>query len=193
MDKTPASNMNTVQALALHPVTHRYRALMGMAVCAALLAALNSVHAQTPARAAASAAAESANPASTPASMAQLPKVRTSGQVKYLTGGIGKDESEMIKAESRHWPLALEFAVRVPQGRAQFAADVDVLIRNAAGQEVLRAKAEGPFLLARLEPGHYTVHATLDGQTQQKPVQIEKDRPLRLLISWPPAPDQASP
>lgn len=190
MDKTTVSS--TMPPLDQHPVTHRYRALMGMAVCGALLAALNSADAQTPARAAASAAAESANPASTPASMAQLPKVHTSGQTKYLTGGIGKDESDMIKAEARHWPLALEFAVRVPQGRAQFAADVDVLIRNAAGQEVLRAKAEGPFLLAKLAPGQYIIQATLDGQAQSKPVQIEKDRPLRLLISWPPASGQAA-
>lgn len=135
-------------------------------------------------------ATDSANPASAPASMAQLPAVRTSGKVKYLTGGVGKDESGMIKAEARHWPLALEFAVRTA-GRAQFAADVDVLVRDAAGHEVLRAKAEGPFLLARLEPGQYTVQATLNGQVQNKPVHIEKDRPLRLLISWPPGNGQA--
>lgn len=157
---------------------------LNAALCGATLAA---VLASGPALAqTATAASDSANPASTPASMAQLPAVRTSGKVKYLTGGVGKDESEMIKAEARHWPLALEFAVRVPQGRAQFAADVDVVVRNAAGQEVLHTKAEGPFLLARLEPGQYTVQATLEGQAQSKPVTIEKDRPLRLLISWPP-------
>lgn len=158
----------------------------------------NLAHAQTqvPAPAAEppkAAAAQPADPASTPASAALLPTVRTSGQTPYLTGGIGQDESQVIKAESRHWPLTLEFAVRVPQGRAQFAADVDVQIRDAAGQEVLKARSEGPFLLAKLAPGHYTVHATLAGQSQHKPVQIEKDKPLRLLISWPPGNGQASP
>ncbi|HIV72442.1 MAG TPA: carboxypeptidase-like regulatory domain-containing protein [Candidatus Aquabacterium excrementipullorum] len=163
-----------------------HQALLATALAAALAHGPAWAQAPTPAS-----AAENANPASTPASMAQLPAARTSGKVKYLTGGVGKDESDMIKAESRHWPLTLEFAVRT-QGRAQFAAGVDVLVRNAAGQEVLHAKSDGPFLLARLEPGAYTVQASLDGQAQQKSVQIEKDRPLRLLISWPPGNERAA-
>ncbi|MFY9478088.1 MAG: carboxypeptidase-like regulatory domain-containing protein [Aquabacterium sp.] len=183
-------NKRTVE----HIITWRHLAL-GTALA---LSGLGSSLAQTqvPAPAAEppkAAAAEPADPASAPASAALLPAVRTSGQTQYLTGGVGQDESQVIKAESRHWPLALEFAVRAPQGRAQFAADVDVQIRNAAGQQVLKARSEGPFLLVKLAPGHYTVHATLASQSQQKPVQIEKDKPLRLLISWPPGNGQASP
>lgn len=139
------------------------------------------------------AAADSADPASSPASAALLPPVKTSQGTKYTSGGIGKNESEAMKAEARHWPLALEFAVRAGQGTAQFAADVDVRIQDAQGKEVLHATSEGPFLLARLAPGHYTVRASLAGQAQTRHVHIEKDKPLRLLISWPAGQAQASP
>lgn len=174
------------------PTPWRHALLATALTASAAVSGLALAQTTSPPKPPAATAPDSADPASTPASMAQLPAVRTSGKVKYLTGGVGKDESQVIKAESRHWPLALEFAVRARHGTAQFAADVDVLIRNAAGQEVLRARAEGPFLLARLEPGQYTVQATLAGQSQQKPVHIEKDRPLRLLISWPPGNGQSS-
>jgi len=184
-------NKRTVE----HVITWRRMALTTALALGGLGSNLAQAQTQVPAPAAEppkAAAAEPADPASTPASAALLPAVRTSGQTQYLTGGVGQDESQVIKAESRHWPLTLEFAVRAPEGRAQFAASVDVQISNAAGQQVLKARSEGPFLLAKLAPGHYTVQATLAGQSQQKPVQIEKDKPLRLLISWPPHNGQAS-
>ena len=112
-----------------------HQALLATALAAALAHGPAWAQAPTPAS-----AAENANPASTPASMAQLPAARTSGKVKYLTGGVGKDESDMIKAESRHWPLTLEFAVRT-QGRAQFAAGKHGGIVKAARHEAVQRHA----------------------------------------------------
>jgi hypothetical protein len=46
------------------------------------------------------------------AQAAALPAVHTAGHVQYLSGGIGKDESQAIENASKHWPLTLEFAVK---------------------------------------------------------------------------------
>ena len=43
---------------------------------------------------------------------AALPAVHKSGQVEYLSGGVGQDEAKAIESASRQWPLTLEFAVK---------------------------------------------------------------------------------
>jgi len=73
-----------------------------------------------------------------------LPPVHRAGQVEYLSGGIGKDESTAIQAASKNWPLTLEFAEK--DGRhADYLADVKVIVRNAAGHPALQAQAAGPL------------------------------------------------
>lgn len=115
---------------------------------------------------------------------APLPPVQQSGAVQYLSGGIGLDESTAIKKASQQWPLTLEFAVK-DQQHAVFAADVDVLVRDASGRAALQATSDGPFLLARLQPGHYSVAATLAGKTLHENVVIRKGQPARAVFVWP--------
>ena len=57
----------------------------------------------TPAQAEASTAAPSVSGAS-------LPPVQTQGQTEFMTGGIGRDESEALRKEGSTWPLMLQFA-----------------------------------------------------------------------------------
>ena len=123
---------------------------------------------------------------------APLPPVQTSGPVEYLSGGIGADESAAIRKASGQWPLVLEFAIQDRQ-RADFAADVKVLIRDARGSEVLQATSEGPFLLARLAPGSYAVEATLAGQTLQRKVDVKAGQSSREVFLWAAGADKNRP
>ena len=113
-----------------------------------------------------------------------LPAVHKSGQAEYLSGGIGKDESTAIQAASRNWPLTLEFAEK--DGRhADFVADVNVVVRGAAGHPALQAEATGPFMLAKLPPGRYTIEATLAGKTLHEHVIVKRGEPARATFIWP--------
>ena len=114
---------------------------------------------------------------------AQLPPVQTSGTVQYLSGGIGQDESAAIDKASTQWPLTLEFAVK-DQQHADFAADVKVLVRDIKGHTLLQTTANGPFLLARLAPGRYTVEATLAGKTLHQSVAIKAGQPAKTVMVW---------
>lgn len=152
---------------------------------------------KTPTRKAASAAVLGALIALiTSAALAQadapLPPVRTSGPIEYLSGGIGADESAVMRKASGQWPLALEFAIQDRQ-RADFAADVKVRIRDARGNEVLQATSEGPFLLARLAPGSYAVEATLAGQTLQRKVDVKAGQSSREVFLWAAGADKTRP
>ena len=113
-----------------------------------------------------------------------LPPVQKSGAVEYLSGGIGLDESTAIKSASRQWPLSLVFSVQAA-GKAEFASDVKLQISDAKGAPVLDATASGPFLLAKLPPGSYSLRATLAGNTLERKVQVKAGSSARVELVWP--------
>ena len=121
-----------------------------------------------------------------------LPPVQKSGAVEYLSGGIGLDESTAIKNASRHWPLSLVFSVQAP-GKAEFASDEKLEIRDAKGAQVLATTASGPFLLAKLPPGSYSLRASLAGKTLERKVQIKAGGSARVELVWPAGTNQGQP
>ena len=121
-----------------------------------------------------------------------LPPVQKSGVVEYLSGGIGLDESTAIKSASRQWPLSLVFSVQAA-GKAEFASDVKLEIRDAKGALVLETMASGPFLLAKLAPGSYSLRATLAGKTLDRKVQVKAGSSARVELVWPAGTNQGRP
>lgn len=113
-----------------------------------------------------------------------LPPLQHGGGVEYLSGGIGQSEAQAIESAARHWPLTLEFAVKDKQ-RADFAADVKVLVRDAKGHTALEAVAGGPFLLAKLAPGRYSVEARFAGKTLHEKVLVNAGHPAKAVFLWP--------
>lgn len=113
-----------------------------------------------------------------------LPAVQHAGAIEYLSGGIGKDEAGAIRHASRQWPLTLEFAVQDGK-HAVFTADVRVQVRDAHRRTVLETVTDGPYLLARLQPGHYTVRAERQGRTRQQKVEVVKGHAARAVFVWP--------
>jgi hypothetical protein len=113
-----------------------------------------------------------------------LPPIQRSGAIEYLTGGVGLDESTAVRNASKKWPLVLEFAVKDKQ-RVAYAADVSVLISDGENHPALQVKSDGPFLLAKMEPGKYAVTATLAGKTLRKQVIVVSGQPTRVEFLWP--------
>ena len=151
-----------------------FRRAAAATLLGAALWAAGAAHAQTPTE------KERQAPVDAPT----LPAAQKSGEVEYLSGGIGKDESTAFEAESRAWPLALQFAVTGGQ-RAQFASDVQVTVRDAAGRTVLQTASHGPFLLVRLAPGRYNVEATLQGVAKRRQVNVRKGASTKVMLTWP--------
>ena len=89
---------------------------------------------------------------------AGLPPVQHQGSVQYVSGGIGLDESEALKAAARTIPGA--DLRRTGRRQADYVADVTVAIHDGQGKPVLRATSEGPYMLVKLPAGDYKVSAT---------------------------------
>jgi hypothetical protein len=114
-----------------------------------------------------------------------LPQVKTQGEVSYLSGGIGKDETAAIKAATSRYALTLLFATTGGGGRDAFLASVPVKIADAAGKVVLDAVTDGPYLLVNLAPGKYQISASLDGVERKSSVTLKAGVPQQRSLTWP--------
>jgi hypothetical protein len=127
--------------------------------------------------------APAASGAAFAASNAGLPAEQHQNGVAYLTGGVGEDEAKAFEQAAPRFPLALEFADRAGK-RNEFIADVDVKVIDGHGKTVLSTKTDGPFLLARVPSGRYSVAATYEGKTLKRTVRVHDNSTHPLLMEW---------
>ena len=119
------------------------------------------------------------------AAVGVLPPERQAGNVTYVTGGVALDQSEAFKLARSSYPLSIEL-VQQSGGKNEFTADAQVQVSDSAGNVVLNAKAEGPFMLVRLAPGTYRVQATLNGRTvEAKPVTVGAKGGAQAMLVFP--------
>jgi hypothetical protein len=113
-----------------------------------------------------------------------LPQVQSQGQAEFITGGVGKDESEAIAKAAGTWPLMLELSQSaVP--RAEFISDVRITIKDKSGNTVLDMTSEGPYVLVKLPAEKYSLDATYESKTLHRNVSLQKGRSVRLSLIWP--------
>ena len=97
-----------------------------------------------------------------------LPPAQRQGPVIYVRGGIGPEEAQAFAAAIAHYPLALAFAAK-HRPHAAFRATVHVTVSDLQGRSVLDTRSQGPFLLATLPAGDYTISAWYRDQTLTRP------------------------
>ncbi|MCC8394093.1 carboxypeptidase regulatory-like domain-containing protein [Paraburkholderia sp. MMS20-SJTR3] len=109
-----------------------------------------------------------------------LPQVQQQGDVSYVSGGVGQDESRALQAAQSEWPLTLRFTGPT----SNFLADVQVRIVDAHDGEVLNTTSRGPFMLVRLHPGRYTVHAKYNDREQTHTVTVPAHGNVKSAFVW---------
>ena len=123
-----------------------------------------------------------------PAYRAYLPPEQHQGEVAYISGGITRPEADAIKRASQDYPLELVFRQDV-DGKARDLYDVPLKIRDdASGKVVFDGKSAGPYFIARLPAGRYTVTAHWEDWDFSRDVAIGGDRD-RVVFAW----DKATP
>jgi hypothetical protein len=115
-----------------------------------------------------------------------LPQPKTEDGVTWISGGIGKTQADAFRKEARHYPLALEFVLKPAHkgARAEFTADIPVVIRDAHGKVLVRAESAGPFMLLKLPEGRYTVVAEHGDEKLERHVVVGRAH-HRLVFEWP--------
>jgi hypothetical protein len=104
-------------------------------------------------------------------------------QGEYITGGVGSEQREEMKAQRGQYNLLLTFAERDGEMRAGVA----VTVRDRAGKTVLEVPDAGPMVYAKLPPGTYRVTASADGVERVRTATVGR-APREIYFHW--APDQ---
>jgi hypothetical protein len=107
-------------------------------------------------------------------------QVQTHQGIRFASGGIGLSGRDELRTLSPQFNLRLMFAM---QGSGNYLADAQVRILNSRGAVVLDATSEGPYFLAQLPPGSYTVEVSALGQTQRQTARIGQSQ-SRLNFFW---------
>jgi hypothetical protein len=109
-----------------------------------------------------------------------LPQIQQQGDVSFVSGGVGLDESKALQQAQSQWPLSLRFT----GPGSDFLADVRVRVVDAHNGEVLSTTSRGPYMLVKLRPGRYTVHAQYKDRDQSKPVTIPAKGTAKAAFYW---------
>lgn len=104
------------------------------------------------------------------------------GAVLFVSGGVGEEERQEIMKLSPDYPLELLFAAR--GSRNEYLADVNVQIKDKDGKVVLDAVSQGPFLLAKVAPGRYSISADNDGAIKQRTIRVKGAGLHRVVFIW---------
>lgn len=90
------------------------------------------------------------------------------GSIPHVSGGIGEGEQQQLLARQRDYNLKLVFTLN----EGNYIADVNVAVKDKAGKTVLEDVSGGPFFLAKLPAGQYSVVATYDGKAVTRKVSV---------------------
>ncbi len=111
------------------------------------------------------------------------PVEKTQGDVRYVSGGIGLDESTEMKAMESQYSLSLIFAEQ-DNGKADYLANIPVTITDAQGKTVLSVNTDGPYLLVQLPPGSYAVTASHGGAPKTNRVTVGQGHGDKVTFDW---------
>lgn len=116
---------------------------------------------------------------------AQHERVLTRDGIAYVSGGIGEDSQERLAAREREFNLKLVFTLV----EGNYVADVNVTVSNAGGSNIVEHVADGPFFMAKLPAGLYSVTATYEGRTVTRKVKVAAERLRTEYLRWPSNPE----
>jgi len=115
---------------------------------------------------------------------AHLPLEYKAGTVSYMSGGIGSREAKAMKAAENRYDLALEFVKRA-KPKDEYLADISVTVKDKSGKMVLDTRSDGPFLLADMPAGKYTIVADYAGHKLTRTAEVMSRHHEQLVFLWP--------
>lgn len=98
----------------------------------------------------------------------------------FVSGGIGEEEQAAMAQIGQDFNLKLMFAEK----SGEWLAEVAVSVFAADGRKVLEARANGPFLFAKLPAGNYRVQAASAGQALEKRTTLVAGARRSLIFYW---------
>lgn len=106
--------------------------------------------------------------------------VQRSENIPYVSGGVGTEERNQLKAMAADDNLEISFALT----NGHYLAGAEVSIKDHNGKELIEAVADGPLFFVKLPAGHYVVGATAMGKTITRAVNISANGQAHIFFAW---------
>jgi hypothetical protein len=114
------------------------------------------------------------------ATHAAVTEGRTATGKPYLVGGVGLEESDLMKQHAQAFSVAVVTAAR---GGA-YLADTHVRILGPGNNVVLDTVLEAPWLLVDLPTGRYRLVATNAGRTVERQLNVVSGKPQQIVLHY---------
>jgi hypothetical protein len=112
---------------------------------------------------------------------AQMPEAHQQGDVSYISGGIGSDETDAIEAVKESYNLRVTSADKT----GHFRGDTEIVIRDMKQNVLLDVTTQGPLFYAQLPNGRYIVEGISEDQSRKQTIRIANAKATRVHFSWP--------
>ena len=100
--------------------------------------------------------------------------------IAYVTGGVGEDEATALRRLAPGYSMRGTFTA----ASGEYLSGVAVQIFGSDGKVVFAGTSAGPYLFARLPPGHYRVVATFDGVERTRALYVPTRGSVRFTLTW---------
>lgn len=131
--------------------------------------------------------------ASLPAHAFSNPPIQMAQGVEYMCGGTSKSEAAFMQMVAPRWAATIELGLNDSSQKSAVPLRARVQVREKyTGRAVMEARSNGPYMLARLDPGAYDVDVTLGGLTLTQSLTVIAGLPARAVFMWPSNFDMAS-
>jgi len=106
--------------------------------------------------------------------------VQQSGNVSYVSGGIGSESVDRLNSLVSDFNLKLVFALN----NGEYVSGVRVVIADMKGKTVLDTTSAAPLFLARLPMGSYQIMATLADHTVKRQATVGSSKIRTVDFRW---------
>ena len=105
-------------------------------------------------------------------------EIETSQGIEFYNGGVGLGERAQM-------PQLYPLKIVLVTDKGLYVNDAEIVITGKGGKEVLRTRADnGPWLIADVPPGSYSLKATLEGSSAAASVQVSAGQKKVVVLSW---------
>jgi hypothetical protein len=94
-----------------------------------------------------------------------------SGEVGYVSGGVGLDERDAMRGIEGNYNTKLMCALK----SGEYVSDVKVDILDAMGGKVLEETTKGPWFFVDLPEGSYRLAVSYEGRTEERDIKAGDD------------------
>lgn len=106
--------------------------------------------------------------------------VQNSGNVSYVSGGVGTESIDRLNSQIGDFNLKLVFALN----NGEYVSNVRVVVADMKGKTVLDTTSDGPWFLARLPMGSYQIVATLADKAVKRQVTVGSSKVRTVDFRW---------